>query len=103
MVVSHLLVVGLKGRLENVANISIADHVRDNVSVASLESLVGDVFESHSCGVVRSSLLGVSNPEFDVIEAIEDSDSGTLGRLFVISASQLGLFVLFNHDLITQI
>jgi len=86
VVLAHLVVSGLEGGLEDIADFSIADDVRDNVSVSGLEALVGDVLESHSGGVVRSSLLGVSNPEFNVIEAVEHSNSGTLSGPFVISA-----------------
>lgn len=86
VVLAHLAVVGLEGGLEDIADFSIADDVRDDVSVSSLEALVGDVFESHSGGVVRGSLLGVSNPELNVIEAVKHSNSGTHSRLGVIGA-----------------
>lgn len=36
LVVTHLLVVRLEGRLEHVADVSIANYVRDNISIASL-------------------------------------------------------------------
>ena len=86
VVLTHLAVVGLEGGLEDIADFSITDNVRADISVSSLEALVGDVLESHSGGVVRSSLLGVSNPEFNVIEAVEHSNSGTLSGPLVISA-----------------
>jgi len=36
MVVAHLLVVGLEGRLEDIADVSIANDMRNYISVASL-------------------------------------------------------------------
>ena len=82
---TDLFVTRLKGRAENVADISISDDVRDNISRSCLKSLVSDILESHSGGVVRSSLFGVSDPESDVIKSIEDTNGGSLGRFSVIN------------------
>jgi hypothetical protein len=46
--------------------------------------LVCDVFEAHLGCVVGSCLFGVSNPEADVVEGIEDADSGSLSGFFVV-------------------
>lgn len=45
-----------------------------NSSLTSLEALVGEVLEAESGGVETGSLLGVSDPEEDVVKAEELSE-----------------------------
>lgn len=42
-----------------------------NCSFTSLEALVGEVFKAVSAGVETGSLLGVSDPEDDVVKTVE--------------------------------
>jgi hypothetical protein len=84
MVFRHLPSVGVQRRAEGVADFSVLDNMGAHISVTGLKSLVSDIFESHSGGIVSSGLLGVSNPESDMVKSIEDSNSGSLSRLSVI-------------------
>ena len=42
--------------------------------------LVCQVFETHPGGVEGSGLLGISDPETNVVESVEDSDCGLKKR-----------------------
>mmetsp|Transcript_19254 Transcript_19254/g.29532 ORF Transcript_19254/g.29532 Transcript_19254/m.29532 type:complete len:368 (+) Transcript_19254:150-1253(+) len=63
---------------------SLSHNVGGEFSVSSLESLVGEVLEAESGAVEGSGLLGVANPEPNVVESMEDSDFGSLGGFFVV-------------------
>jgi hypothetical protein len=46
--------------------------------------LVGDVFKAELGAVEGGGLLGVSNPEADVVKRIKDANSGSLGGFLVV-------------------
>ena len=68
------LVVGVQGRLEDECDGILLDDVRADVAVAVLEAAVGDLLEAEAGGVVGSCLLGVSDPEDDMVESLVVSD-----------------------------
>lgn len=74
-VVSYLHVTGVQCGNEGVNDFSIPNHVCASISLTSLKALVSNVFKSHTGGVIASSLLGISDPEFNVIEGVKDSNS----------------------------
>lgn len=61
-----------------------------DITVAGLEAAVGDLLEAEASAVEGSSLLGVSDPEDDVVESLvvsnvlqyEEPRKGWLGKLF---------------------
>lgn len=89
-VIVQFLLVLVQSRLKSVDDISILDDMDTSISVASLETLyvnamnhlrqkiltyrVGDVFKAHAASVVGGSLLGVADPEANVIETVENTD-----------------------------
>jgi hypothetical protein len=64
----HFGITWVQRRDESVNNFSIPDDMSASVSLTSLKALVSNIFKSHAGGVVACSLLGISDPEFNVIE-----------------------------------
>ena len=54
--------------LENKFDVVLPYGMAGHISVACLEALIGKGLESHSSTVVRSSLLGVAHPPFDMVK-----------------------------------
>lgn len=73
-VVREDLVVGVEGRLEDEGDGILLDDVGADVAGAGLETRVGDLLEAEAGGVEGSGLLGVSDPEGDMVESLVVSD-----------------------------
>ena len=56
--------------------------------------MVSDIFEAHLAGVKCSGLLGISDPEANVVETVEDTDF-RLGKKFWSRCNALTLSVGF--------
>lgn len=50
-------------------SITLLYNMRGNISAASLQTTISEMLEAKSCTVVRSSLLGISYSEFEMIKA----------------------------------
>ena len=73
-VVGEDLVVGVEGRLEDEGDGILLDDVGADVAGAGLKARVGDLLEAEAGGIEGSSLLGVSDPEGDMVESLVVSD-----------------------------
>lgn len=69
-VVGEDLVVGVQGRHEDKGDLVLLDDVGADITVTGLEAAVGDLLEAEASAVEGSSLLGVSDPEDDVVESL---------------------------------
>lgn len=78
-VVGEDLVVGVEGRLEDEGDGILLNDVGADVAGAGLEARVSDLLEAEAGGVEGSGLLGVSDPEGDMVESLVVSDV-LLGR-----------------------
>jgi len=56
--------------------------------------LVGDVLEAHSGSVEGSCLLGVANPEADVVEAVEDRHQWRAVKIVKVSLTEVGRWMM---------
>lgn len=70
---------------EHELNVSIVYDMLAEISVAGLKTLVSKEFKTKSSTVEVGGGKGVSNPEGDVIESVEDTDLWSDSRLFVIN------------------
>jgi hypothetical protein len=68
-VVREDFVVGVKGGLEDKGNFILLDNMGADIAVTGLETTVGNLLESKAGGVEGSSLLGISDPEDNVVES----------------------------------
>jgi len=69
-VVGELLVVGVQRRLEDEGDPILTDNVRADIAGSSLKTAVSNVLETEASGVEGGSLLGIADPEDDVVESI---------------------------------
>lgn len=74
MLVEFFLSIWIKRCLKNETNLTIFNDMLGEVSVASLEALISNVIKTESRAVVTGCLLSVSDPECNMIEAVEDSN-----------------------------
>jgi len=49
------------------SSIIVSDHMAGNLSLSSLKSFIGKVFESKTSSIVGGSLLGISDPKGYVV------------------------------------
>lgn len=93
MGIEFLVACGIERRSERELDLAIMDNMGGPLSVASLEASVGKILEAEACTVEGSGLLGITNPEGNVIEGMEHTNFGALSRLSVVN--HLRLFFLF--------
>jgi len=55
-----------------------------HISFSGLKSLISKILETKSRAVITGSLLGISDPEGNVIKSVEDTNGWSLGWLFVV-------------------
>lgn len=79
-VVREDLVVGVEGGLEDEGDGILLDDVGADVAGAGLEARVGDLLEAEAGGIEGGGLLGVSDPEGDMVESLVVSDVLFVGR-----------------------
>ena len=89
LVVTHLGVARNEGRLEDEENVLLADDPRHNVALAGLEAAVRHVLEAEAGAVPRSGLLGVADPQGNVVKAVVNTDGG-LGTLVRVRSHAAG-------------
>jgi len=68
-VVREDLVVGVQGRLEDEGDSVLLDDMGADITVSGLETTVGDLLEAEAGAVERGGLLGVADPEDDMVES----------------------------------
>jgi len=62
------MIQGIKLRREDKDYLVLSNCMRDDISTSRLQTLVSKGFESKMVAVVGGGLLGISNPEGNVIE-----------------------------------
>lgn len=59
----------LNGTFKDKGSITLTDNVRRNITTTSFKTTIGNVLETKTSAIVRSSLLCVGNSETEMIEA----------------------------------